>query len=119
MRAIYINSKEKKAEVIETPDNLQNYRRLLDCDMIDFVTLGNGHDVIIDDEGLFCAESFFSVNGSVLMAGNGLIVGIDEDRCIDCTLNLNDLQIRYFNKTEALAELQYHESIDNHSITIE
>ncbi len=119
MRAIYIDSKKKTAEVIDTPDNLQNYRRLLDCSMIDFVTLGNGHDVIIDDEGVFGAESFFCVNNSVLMAGNGLIVGIYEDRCVDCTLNLEDLQIRYFDRSEALAELQYRESIDNHSTTIE
>ncbi len=119
MKAIYIDSKKRNAEVIDTPDNLQNYRRLLDCSMIDFVSLGNGHDVIVDDEGLFTAESFFCVNRSVLMAGNGLIVGIDEDRCIDCTLNLDELQIRYFDRTEALAELQYRESIDNNSTTIE
>lgn len=88
MKAIFIDAKNKKVSDIEISDEntLQQWYKIIGCDLVEIATYinGKGDSLLVDEEGLFKVEGadypYFTYEGAHQpFAGNGLIVGEDED----------------------------------------
>ena len=102
MRGILINPWTKEITEVQVEEGLQAMYVLLsnpapevrvDCFAIGFMWQ-NGDTLYVDDEGLFKAQAFFSVNGQAqAMTGRGLILGSDDEgNSVDIKSSLTDIQ---------------------------
>ncbi len=122
MKAIMINSKLKTVYYCDLSNNQDKriaeiYDRL-NCRMFAIGhTFPSGDALFVDDEGMVTLDdesTFFKVNGSQVLAGNGLILGneIEFDdgsyTIEDVFVPLDGLDIRFFdNNTVSLPNLGY------------
>lgn len=94
-------------ENIDTKDVLQQYYKLLDCDLIDIATRRIGDkvfDIICDDEGLLKENAIPSaVNkaGEVQLVGNLLICNIADNEGNEVGLDADDVMYIYKNLMKA------------------
>ena len=81
IKGIFIDSTNRTIKEIEFVPELQSYYDQLGCSLIDCVSYDEQHDVIVDDEGLLKEpKTFFKIDSyDGFIAGNGIIVGVDED----------------------------------------
>jgi len=90
MRTILIDPVANTVTEHTLPDsgkgNLHSFYDVLNCDLVDYVSLGNNVDLWVDDEGALkdaAERGYFVVHnmgrGHRLIAGRGLVVGHDED----------------------------------------
>lgn len=81
IKGILIDSTNRTITEVEFVPKLESYYRLIGCDLIDCVQYDEHHDVVVDDEGLLKEPTnFFKIDSyDGLLAGNGIIVGVDED----------------------------------------
>lgn len=83
MKAILINVKDQSITEVEHNNTLSNIYELLDCRTFDVVRIDETDSIYIDDEGLYVEDQlFFEFGGdaqSVRLAGNGLILGVDDE----------------------------------------
>lgn len=99
MRAILINADNQTIEevnIIENVEVLDQWYKYLN---VELVTVGlelNEHDsILVDDEGLLKnPDNFFYYKGAHQpFAGNGLIVGTDEDgKSVSCNIDLDTVK---------------------------
>ena len=80
MRAILIKTDEQKIEEVEFNGTLDDAYRLLGCELIERVELGNGEDLWVDEEGLINGRGrqfgfFCYIHYPQILAGRGLITG--------------------------------------------
>ena len=107
MNAYLINPVNQTITSVEHSGNLSSLRTLLDCRIVDAARLNNSHgDVVyVDDEGLFCNEHFFMVDGyPTPLAGLGLVVGMDGeggDAAPKSTLDEIKSKIKFLTRTQA------------------
>jgi len=82
MKAILINVKDQSITEVEHDNTLDNIYDLLNCRTFDVVRIDEVDSIYIDDEGLYVEDQlFFEFGGdaqSVRLAGNGLILGVDD-----------------------------------------
>ena len=85
MKMLLIDSRRGEDRVIETEGGLDNYYKLLDCEIIDITTRSIGgvfFDIICDDEGLLKDDRIVSAvdkKGRPALVGNLLISKADEE----------------------------------------
>lgn len=83
MRMILIDTENNSSRIIETEGGLENYYKLLNCDLIDITERkidGQYFDIICDDEGLFKEGnqvSAVSEDGRPQLVGSLLICNHD------------------------------------------
>ena len=85
MKVVYLNVKDgKQPEIIDIPDELETFYKLIKCDTIDIVRRkigGKEYHIICDDEGLFdqpAIPSLINHNYGVDLVGNLIICNCDE-----------------------------------------
>ena len=79
MRAIFINSKERKVEEIDFNGDFREIQKQLDVDCFTCVGIDDDNTLYVDDEGLMNGtQDFFDMGLHQPFAGNGLILGTDE-----------------------------------------
>lgn len=83
-KAILIDVEKFEVSEVELNGKLDDYYRLIKCDLITCVSVPNSedHDVIVDDEGLLKEViGLFSIDdeNEPQLAGNGLIMKVNEE----------------------------------------
>lgn len=85
IKGVYINAKNRTAEVKEIENNLDSYYSLLQCDTIDIANREIGGcrvDIICDDNGLFAEEPIVTAMdyyGKPMLVGNLFICSHDDE----------------------------------------
>lgn len=81
IKGILIDVEKRQIREVEFENELSSYYRLLKCDCITTAPFDEGHDVIVDDEGLLKTPfiGFFETPDGGEYAGHGLIVGFNDD----------------------------------------
>lgn len=81
IKGILIDVEKLTVTEVEFENELSSYYRLLKCDCITTAPFDEGHDVIVDDEGLLKTPfiGFFETPDGGEYAGHGLIVGFNDD----------------------------------------
>ena len=81
IKGILIDVEKRQIREVEFENELSSYYRLLKCDCITTAPFDEGYDVIVDDEGLLKTPfiGFFETPDGSEYAGNGLIVGFNDD----------------------------------------
>ena len=101
MKAILIDVKTQEIKEVECDNNLQNIYDLIDCRAFDLVRLnevdGIFNSIFVDDEGLLRQNQLYfeysGNNGSFQLAGNGLVLGVDDEgNSIPPTLTVEDVK---------------------------
>ena len=96
MKAILINVKTQEVKEVEHDDTLQNIYDLIDCRAFDLVRVDDVNSIFVDDEGILKDNLYFeypSSNGIFQLAGNGLILGVDDEgNSISPTLTVEDVK---------------------------
>ena len=106
MKMLLIDSGRGEDRVVETEGGLDNYYKLLDCELIDITTRSIGgelFDIILDDEGLLKDDRIVSAvdkKGHPALVGNLLIskadeeegrqIGLTDDEIFFCQLHIAD-----------------------------
>ena len=85
MKAILIDVVKMEIKEVEFKKSLENIYKLTQCNCVTAPSFDDDHDVIVDDEGLLKQPiiGFFEIYDSDyanVYAGNGLIVGVDNNR---------------------------------------
>jgi hypothetical protein len=86
MKAILIDVKNKTISMVEVDDKnvLKDWYRLMGCGMVEVAHYIDNHDsILVDEEGLLSLTGdtkFFTIEGGHQpFAGNGLVVGVDDE----------------------------------------
>ena len=98
MKAILIDSENKTVTEVTIDENaediLEQWYKHIGCDLVEVAHDISEHDsILVDEEGLFKnPNNFFSYTGAnQQFAGNGLIVGRNEDgETVDCQIKLEE-----------------------------
>ena len=106
MKMLLIDSERGEDRVVETEGGLDNYYKLLDCDLVDITTRSIGgelFDIICDDEGLLKDDRIVSAvdkKGRPALVGNLLIskadeeegrqIGLTDEELFHCQLHIAD-----------------------------
>ena len=102
VKGILIDPDKQEVKEVTFPNNLDGYYELLDCELIDRVSIDDNHDLVVDDEGLYKGhETAFSVVGvEGMFVGKAVIVGVnpEEGEWIDCTLD--KVGIQFYKRKE-------------------
>lgn len=97
-RMILIDVYSQEVKEVQAEANLGSFYKLIGCDVITVAAgLGNGDDVYVDDEGLLKPVGgwFYIEGASQPFAGNGLIVGRNEEGdSVSCLSDLEDIKKR-------------------------
>ena len=85
LRGVLVDVENEKVSVVEIPDELDEFYKILNCSCIDIVArkIGRKHfEIVCDDEGLFKENHKISAIdnlGNVQLVGNLFIVGAEVD----------------------------------------
>ena len=96
MKAILIDVKTQEIKEVEHDNTLQNIYDLIDCRAFDLVRIDDVNSIFVDDEGILKDNLYFEYsgsNGSFQLAGNGLVLGVDDEgNSISPTLTVEDVK---------------------------
>ena len=111
MKAILIDAYNKQVKELtldpKEPMLDQWYEHML-CDLVTVAHYINDHDsILVDDEGLLkrCDHFFHYEGGHQPFAGNGLIVGVDEEgETVACDISLEEVQSKviFYSRQEVI-----------------
>lgn len=110
MKGILINAKDHTITKVDISVGYQVINQLLGSRCFTVaLDLPNGDCVYVDDEGMFTAEDFFSVEGGYQpYAGNGLVVGTGAaGDTISAKSTLMDIQKAVTFQSRARLQAQY------------
>lgn len=86
MKAILIDVRNKSVTMVEVDDKnvLKDWYRIMGCEMVEVAHYFDEHDsILVDEEGLLTLSpdtKFFTIEGGHQpFAGNGLVVGVDDE----------------------------------------
>lgn len=94
MRAFLINPTDRTISQLDHSGELKDMRQTIACESVDRVSLAPGLDMWVDDEGhLFPGRNIFEFSGAPRRyAGNGLILGIDDQgQTIETSITIDKL----------------------------
>lgn len=77
IKGILIDVENQVVREVTFKNKLEEYYRLLKCDLITAPSFDENHDIIADDEGLLKPNNFFQYE-EIELAGNCMIVGVTE-----------------------------------------
>jgi len=96
MKAILIDVITQEVKEVEHDNTLQNIYGLIDCRVFDVVRIDDVNSIFVDDEGILKDNLYFQYSGSngiFQLAGNGLILGVDDEgNSISPTLTVEDVK---------------------------
>ncbi len=96
MKAILIGVYAQEVIEVVHDGTLQNIYDLLVCRTFDVVRIDDVNSIFVDDEGILKDNLYFeypSSNGIFQLAGNGLILGVDDEgNSISPTLTVEDVK---------------------------
>ena len=96
IKGILIDVYNKKVEEIEFERSLENFYKLIKCDLVTTAPMDVNNDLVVDDEGLLKnPDHFFSFNDirEPQYAGNGIIIGFnDKGEWISHTMNFETVK---------------------------
>ena len=98
MKAILIDSKNKVIKEVEISkeNTLKDWYKEVNCNMVEIAHyLENTDTVLVNEEGLLHDEYyFFTYEGAHQpFAGNGLVVGIDDEgNSVDCKTDIQEVK---------------------------
>lgn len=113
MKAIFIDVYNKTVQEIELSPNinmLKQWYNILQIDMVEVAHYITDHDsIIVDEEGMLkpCDHFFFYKGAHQPFAGNGLIVGVDEEgETVACDISLQEvIENTVFLNREAVLQM--------------
>lgn len=114
MKAILIDSYNKTVRELDLDDNIKMLFQWYEHIQCHTVTVGcdlNDHDsIIVDDEGLLkpCDHFFYYEGAHQPFAGNGLVVGVDEEGdTVGCNITLEEVEakVRFLSREEVIETL--------------
>ena len=98
LNGILIDPFLKKITNVKVKNDLKDFYRHLDCNMVEVVSFGDVNDLWVDEEGLLKNDQrFFKVSDlpfghDGVIAGRGLILGSNrEGNTISCDLSIEDV----------------------------
>jgi hypothetical protein len=99
MKAILIDVENREVKMVEVEKGIHAIYEKINCDCFTVVSLENEDAIFIDDEGLLKlseTSKFFFIEGyHQPLAGNGLILGTDEEgESVDAKSSLEDIKNR-------------------------
>lgn len=114
MRAIFIDAKNREVREVQNEGNLESWYQAIGCETVTLACqIDDVNSIVVDDEGLLTGPQHFFANlyptEPQYLAGNGLIVGVDEEgNTADCTLKVEDVRemVRFFNLDEVRREVE-------------
>lgn len=77
IKGILIDVENQVVREVTFKNKLEEYYRLLKCNLITAPSFDENHDIIADDEGLLKPNNFFQYE-EIELAGNCMIVGVTE-----------------------------------------
>jgi hypothetical protein len=77
IKGILIDVENQVVKEVTFKNKLEEYYRLLKCNLITAPSFDENHDIIADDEGLLKPNNFFQYE-EIELAGNCMIVGVTE-----------------------------------------
>lgn len=89
MKAVFVNATERTVTDIEIEKGLKPLYDMIGCRLVDVVQLEDNDDLFVDDEGLLNIEPstpLFRI-GVLTLAGNGVIVGGDDETGESCDVH--------------------------------
>jgi len=98
MKAILIDVKNQEVKEVEHDNTLENIYKHVDCRTFTVIQIDKFNAIFLDDEGLLKENLYFSYSElhSLLhfeLAGNGLILGVDDEgSSISTTLTVEDVK---------------------------
>lgn len=111
MKAILIDVYNKQVKELTLDPNkrmLDQWYEHMKCDLVTVAHYINDHDsILVDDEGLLKpCDHFFNYEGSHQpFAGNGLVVGVDEEgETVACDISLEEVQakVSFYSRQEVI-----------------
>lgn len=106
MKAILINAKTKEVKEVEMGKDYKEIYTQLQCELFTAGMYMNDADVMyVDDEGLMNGtDEFFTFEGAHQpFAGNGLIMGTDDDgESTDCKMSFDEVKnkVKFYDRYE-------------------
>ena len=108
MKAIFIDAKNKEVKEVEIKGDLQSWYETIGCGMVECALYFDEHDsIMVDEEGLFndqCNDFFFVKGGHQPFAGNGLVVGTDENgESVSTKISLDEVKskVKFMDRFDA------------------
>lgn len=114
MKAILIDAFNKTVTEVKLDgrkDMLDQWYHVMKVDMVEVAHYINDHDsILVDEEGLLkpCDHFFLYEGAHQPFAGNGLVVGVDEEgETVDCNISAEEVEqkIEFFTRQEVLDSL--------------
>lgn len=103
-KGILIDVKNKTITEVEVIENaqgsqLESIYKHLECSIFQIVNIDHKNDIYVDEEGLMNMNDetgFFQVDNKEPIAGNGLIMGYDDETgdSVDTTLSVDEVKSR-------------------------
>lgn len=111
IQAFFINAKEQTVTQMEIKQDLQTYYDLIGCRVVDGIYLDAENFCYVDDEGLLKEqEGYFALaNFPRPFAGNGIIVGTDEEgNDVSSKLVLEEVRrnVKFYRPDELIHDLK-------------
>lgn len=80
-KAVFIDVENQSISEVEVPkeERLQALYEILNCSVVEKLTIGGNNDLIIDEEGLFKQDNKSFAIGGAMFVGNALIMGYNDD----------------------------------------
>lgn len=116
MKAILIDAKNKEVKEVDIAGDLESWYETIGCGMVECALYFDHYDsIMVDEEGLFnneCNEFFFVKGGHQPFAGNGLVVGTDENgEACDTKISVDEVK----SKVNFMDRLQVYLWSQSHS----
>jgi hypothetical protein len=89
IKAVFVNASERTVTDVEIERGLKPMYAMIGCRLVDLVHLGDSDDLFVDDEGLLVIKPMspmFRI-GDVTLAGNGVIVGGNDETGESCDVH--------------------------------
>ena len=94
INGILIDVENLEVREVQIKGKLEDFYKLLKCDLITAPSFDEKHDIIADDEGLLKGPTTFFQYEDIELAGNCMIVGVNEDtgNWISHSLNFEEIK---------------------------
>lgn len=91
IKAVFVNADKRVVEDVEIERGLQSMYDMIGCRLVELVRLSHDDDLFVDEEGLLSIEPtspMFRI-GDATLAGNGIILGGNNETGESCDVHRN------------------------------
>jgi hypothetical protein len=111
VKAILIDAVNRSVSLVKIEPKLEEYYKLIDCDLMQIaLEFPNRDTIMVDEEGLLKEAKYFFTHkdGYQPFAGNGLVLGTDrEGETVDVKTSVEDVRkaVKFMSREELLLHL--------------